>query len=185
MVAFRPVKGVLPRRRSKRGGKRKRPFRSGHERARGRDGGRHHRLMASRIFGETFQFIRGGIFDRTDPWRSHFVLCHPQELRGRFQRRQRPGPCERGESSGRRGAGHNLLMIGPPGSGKSMLSKTDRHHHATDVARGSDREHEDPQHLRMLSGEKAFVSTRPFRSPHHTLSDVGLLAAPPFPSPAK
>jgi magnesium chelatase family protein len=27
----------------------------------------------------------------------------------------------------------------------------------------------------MLSGEEAFVSTRPFRSPHHTISDVGLL----------
>src|SRR5260370_24713059 len=37
----------------------------------------------------------------------------------------------------------------------------------------------------MLSGEKAFVSTRPFRSPHHTISDVGLLGGSAVPQPGE
>src|SRR6202171_2216214 len=37
----------------------------------------------------------------------------------------------------------------------------------------------------MLSGEQAFVSTRPFRSPHHTISDVGLLGGSTIPTPGE
>src|SRR5213082_2151005 len=37
----------------------------------------------------------------------------------------------------------------------------------------------------MLSGEQAFVSTRPFRSPHHTISDVGLLGGSAIPAPGE
>jgi magnesium chelatase family protein len=81
--------------------------------------------------------------------------------------------------------GHNLLMIGPPGSGKSMLSKripTIIPPMSLEEAIESTKIH---SIAGMLNGEQAFVSTRPFRSPHHTISDVGLLGGSTIPAPGE
>ncbi len=81
--------------------------------------------------------------------------------------------------------GHNLLMVGPPGSGKSMLSKrigTIIPPMSLEEAIESTKIH---SIAGMLNGEKAFVATRPFRSPHHTISDVGLLGGSAIPTPGE
>jgi magnesium chelatase family protein len=71
--------------------------------------------------------------------------------------------------------GHNLLLIGPPGSGKSMLSRripTIMPPMTLEEAIETTKIH---SVCGLLSSSEALVSRRPFRDPHHTISDIGLL----------
>jgi magnesium chelatase family protein len=81
--------------------------------------------------------------------------------------------------------GHNLILIGPPGAGKTMLAKrlpsilpplnlnealeTTKIHSVAG----------------KLSRNKALVAVRPFRAPHHTISDVALVGGGSYPQPGE
>jgi len=81
--------------------------------------------------------------------------------------------------------GHNLIMIGPPGSGKTMLAQRlpsilpplnfDEALETTRIYSA----------VGLVPPERALITTRPFRAPHHTISDAGLIGGGVLPRPGE
>ncbi len=81
--------------------------------------------------------------------------------------------------------GHNMLLVGPPGSGKTMLAKRV----PTILPPMSFEESLETTRIHSVSGllppETGLTTVRPFRSPHHTISDAGLVGGGSIPRPGE
>jgi len=81
--------------------------------------------------------------------------------------------------------GHNMLMVGPPGAGKTLLARSlpgilpqlsvDEALDVTRIYSVSDK----------LPDSRPFIHTRPFRAPHHTISHAGLVGGGTWPQPGE
>ncbi len=79
--------------------------------------------------------------------------------------------------------GHNMAMVGPPGAGKTMLAQR----LPTIFPPMSQREIEEVTKIYSVAGllKNKYISRRPFRSPHHNISPVGLIGGGRYPRPGE
>ncbi|RQP12362.1 MAG: ATP-binding protein [Chryseobacterium sp.] len=131
-----------------------------------------------------------GFFDRGEPLERTVI-----DTRKEFQDKIYDFPFDFSEVKGQETAkramevaaagGHNIILIGPPGSGKTMLAKRI----PGILPPLTLREALETTKIHSVAGkmgaETSLMTVRPFRSPHHTISDVALVGGGSYPQPGE
>jgi len=140
-------------------------------------------VFGVRNIGELCRHLRGSellapaIFDRNAFRENSHILIDFADIKGQQTVKRAAEIAAAG--------GHNMLMIGPPGSGKSMIAKAlpgILPEMTFDEMLETTRIH---SICGMLPEGRGVVDTRPFRSPHHTMSFAGLAGGGAVPMPGE
>ncbi|MCD6352594.1 MAG: YifB family Mg chelatase-like AAA ATPase [Proteobacteria bacterium] len=81
--------------------------------------------------------------------------------------------------------GHNIIMVGPPGSGKTMLARRLQTILPPMTLEESLEATKIHSVLGLLGNNHFLITNRPFRAPHHTISDAGLIGGGSIPKPGE
>ena len=142
-------------------------------------------VFGVRSLSETYDFITGATSleplqdnERGDNFNSHLIdLPNFSDIKGQHNVRRAVEIAVAG--------GHNFLMVGPPGSGKSMIAKRvpsilppPSHDELLEILSISTT-------VNDAEEKNSNLYQRPFRAPHHTTSDVGLIGGGSMPGPGE
>lgn len=116
------------------------------------------------------------------------------DTRALFQQAERHFPCDFADVKGQENVkrafaiaaagGHNLIMVGPPGAGKSMMAKC-LPSILPPLSLAEALETTKIHSVAGLRAETGLITQRPFRSPHHTISSVALIGGGQNPKPGE
>ncbi|MFH1190372.1 MAG: YifB family Mg chelatase-like AAA ATPase, partial [Candidatus Omnitrophota bacterium] len=137
-----------------------------------------------RTLKEVVDFINKKIVIERAPSDSHRLLRRNSKYKIDFRDVKGQEHVKRGLEVASAG-GHNVLLIGPPGSGKSMLAKR----LPTILSEMTIEESLETSRIHSVAGmamaNRVLIGTRPFRSPHHTISDAALVGGGVNPGPGE
>ncbi len=129
-------------------------------------------FLTGKIEIEPFSLDLEGVFERGREYKVDFTDVKGQEHAKRALEIAAAG-------------GHNVIMIGPPGSGKTMLARrlpTILPDMTLEEALETTKIH---SIAGLIPSQIALIATRPFRSPHHTASDIALIGGGRIPRPGE
>ncbi|MBN2468005.1 MAG: YifB family Mg chelatase-like AAA ATPase [Deltaproteobacteria bacterium] len=180
----KPVKGALPMALGARSQKETRgiivPVENAHEAAVVQGV----KVIAVKDLGEVVDFLNGTALFAPTRIDLESLFCHQEEYPDDFSDVKGQEHVKRALEIAAAG-GHNIIMIGPPGSGKTMLARRLRTilpPLTLEEALESTRIH---SVLGLLDSNKHLIVNRPVRSPHHTISDAGLIGGGSIPKPGE
>ncbi len=142
-------------------------------------------VYGANTIGEVIQFFEG-----KDSLQQH-IINHAEVFNNQLHQLEHDFSDVKGQENIKRAleiaaaGGHNLLLIGPPGAGKTMLAKrlpTILPPLTLDEAIESTKIH---SVAGRLGKDTRITSLRPFRAPHHTISDVALVGGGVNPQPGE
>jgi len=141
-------------------------------------------VIPAKTLAEAVDFIRGEKPIHPMTYNPDEVFCDHETIESDFSEVAGQAHVKRAMEIAAAG-GHNLIMIGPPGSGKTMMAKR----FAGIIPDITFEEAVETTKIFSVAGligkDRALVAQRPFRSPHHTISDAGMIGGGNVPRPGE